>query len=353
MAKPGFNGQWIEVAKVGKFRDSKGVLRDLTPELLQSIVANFNAGGQEAPLTIGHPKHAAPAYGWITELRMNGDVLEMKAEDTADEFEGMIRDGRFRTRSAGILLKHPSMSAPTIDHVAFLGAEPPAVKGLRKIQFSESAEGESFDLEEPINLQEKNMLEDKDVEKVTEGVFEKIKNFFKPAETGEASEAAAFSESQAKQLITEAVEAAKAEFREQLEAKDAAIAELSERVDGQASGTRRAEIASFVESIPAEKGRHFLKRMGVVEFMESLADADAGDKDEAIRLSEGDTEHKFSRLDWFKNYVNAQKSFVQFGEQFGDLKATAEAQLEMVNAEDVNELRKGMGVKKAADGGEK
>lgn len=184
-----------------------------------------------------------------------------------------------------------------------------------------------------------------------------VKELFGGGANNPAPTAASFSEADAQKLIDAAVARAKdeakkeavAEFGEQLKTRDEQIKTLTDSVNSASISGKRSEIVSFVESIPAEKGKHFLKRAGIVEFMESLA---TDDKADAISFSEGETEHKFSRLDWFKNYVNAQKSFVQFGEQFGELKATSEATIEMVSPEELSELRAGMGVKTTA-GGEK
>ncbi|HEV7700906.1 MAG TPA: hypothetical protein VGO43_11800, partial [Pyrinomonadaceae bacterium] len=246
MAKQGFGGQWVEICRAGRANDSKGISRSLDRKFLSDVIANYAAGSHDAPIVAGHPESdSAPAYGWATELRLNGDSLEARFTETNDDFEKLVEGGSYKKRSASFYLNPPNLR-----HVGFLGARPPAIKGLQDIKF---AEGESFVLEETINLQENEMgLEDKDVEKVTEGVFEKIKNFFKTPEGTAAGEPAAnFTEESAKKLIGDAVDAAKAEFKEQLDAKDQVIADLSAKVDGQITGGKRAEIASFVESLPA------------------------------------------------------------------------------------------------------
>jgi hypothetical protein len=366
MAKQGFKGQWVQIARVGKAVDSKGVGYDLTKGFLQKASDNYNASRElhEAPATVGHPASNAPAFGWADETRMNGDALEAKFSDTADEFEQMVRQGRFKKRSTNFYIDHPTLPSPNIRHIGFLGAAAPGVKGLRNIAFSE--EGESVVFEETFNNQEKNMgLEDTDVEKVSESLFEKLKKLVKPSEGGtpasQPATTASFSEADAKTLIAEAVtEATKAittEFTEKLAEKDEELKALRESVDAGTASGRRSEIVAFVEGIPAEKGKHFLRRAGVVEFMESLAVADAKDEAPAIAFSEGEgdkkEDHKFSRLDWFKNYVNAQKSFVQFGEKFGDLKASPEADAKMVNVDRINEMKSEMGTKAKKAGGEK
>ena len=331
MAKVGFNGQWIEIARVGKATDSRGVDHEFTPDWIQQVIANYAAGSHDAPVVLGHPENdSAPAYGWASDLRLNGDVLEAKFADTSDEFEAAVRRGEYKKRSASFYLDPPNLR-----HVGFLGAQPPAIKGLRDIQF---AEGESFAVESSINFKETEM-EEKDLDQLPESFWEKFKSKLGIGATTDLSEkkgqpeeksTAQFSEADLKALVTEAVKEVKAEFSEQIQTLTTANEDLQKKVAGQISGSRRGEIVSFVEKIPAEKGRHFLKRAGIVEFMESLAVADAADGDkEAICFSEGTgdekVDHKFSRLGWFQQLVDELPPIAQFGEKFGNLVATPEA----------------------------
>lgn len=352
MAKQGFKGQWIEIAKVGKFRDAKGVEQNLTPEFFATAIANYSASNHDAPLVVGHPdSDTAPAFGWTSNLRLNGDLLEAQFSDTADEFEQLVADGRFKKRSASFYLDPPNLR-----HIGFLGAQPPAIKGLRDIQF---ADGETFTFVDSfINLQEKNMgLEDTDVEKVSEGVLERLKNFFKSPEANQANEnSTEFSEAKLTELVKTAVAAATAEFTEKVQTLETANADLLKQVNGQTADGVRSEILSFVESIPAEKGKHFLKRAGITEFAEALAAADAKDEkpNEVISFSEGEGDdkqtHNFSRLGWFKQLINDLPPMIQFGEKFGNIVATKEAD-GLVNADRVNSMKAAAGV--AIDGGAK
>lgn len=324
MAKQGFNNQWIAISREGEFKDSAGTERNLNQSFLKDVIANFTPSN--APAVIGHPKENAPAWGWVSALRLNNDVLEAQFSDTDDDFEEMVEAGKFRKRSASFYLNPPSLR-----HVGFLGAMPPAVKGLRDIQFSD---GESVTVE--ISFKEQKMSnENTNTQEEKKTFSEWMKEFFggkNPAPS------ANFSEADQQSLIDRAVakateeakKAASAEFAEELKKRDDQILVLTRSVNAASISGRRSEIVAFCESIPAEKGKHFLKRAGIVEFMEALAEADAKDEKEAISFSEGEgdakVEHKFSRVDWFKNYVNAQQNFVEFGESFGAIKATAEVE---------------------------
>lgn len=344
MAKQGFKNQWIAISQIGKFKDSEGVERNLDEDFLKKVIVNTLP--HEAPAVIGHPKDNTPAFGWAAALRLKDGVLEAQFADTDDDFEQMVEQGKFRKRSASFYLNPPSLR-----HVGFLGAMPPALKGLRDIQF---ADGESVTVE--ISFSEENQtMKDEEVDKVAESFVDKVKNLFKPDDPAPSivtpQSAANFSEADAQKMIDAAVnkatETMTTDFNAKLAAKDEVINSLRESVNSQTATGKRAEIDRFVESIPAEKGKYFLKRAGIADFMESIAEEDKAD---AISFSEGETEYKFSRLEWFKNLINAQKNYVEFGEKFGALD-TGKVEIEPAESlESVDEMRKAMGIK---TGGEK
>lgn len=358
MAKEGFNNQWIEICRIGEFVEAGGSRVVVDDKFLNEAIINFNAAHHEPPVVIGHPQLDAPAFGWTHQLRRNGEKLEAQFSDTNDDFEAMVKNGAFRKRSSAFYLTPTA----TLKHVGFLGAMPPAIKGLQNIKFSE---GETVTFERSFNFNEEiNMgLEDKDVEKVTEGVFEKIKNFFKPEEpaailgdqTKPATAVAAFSEADAKTLVTEAVKAVEVKFSEQMAEKDKQIEALQIASNSQSASGRRAEIVSFFEKQGANKITPALKKLGIVEFSESLAITDAANKEKAVVcFAEGAdgkmVEHKFGQLEWFQNFIEAMSPFVTFGESFGNLKVNADAD-ETVDENSLKEMRDAMGIKKT--GGEK
>ena len=363
MAKEGFNNQWIEICRVGEFVDVSGQRIIVDDQFINEAITNFNADHHEPPVVIGHPDLDAPAFGWTRELRRNADRMEARFADTNDDFEELVRSGAFRKRSSAFYLAPTA----TLKHVGFLGAMPPAIKGLKNIKF---AEGETVTFERSFNFNEeiKMGLEDKDIEKVTEGVLEKVKNFFtkQPPPTildAEKPATVAFSEAAVKTMIADqlneveqkAYERATAQFAEELKTRDTKIESLMNSVNSQSATGRRAEIASFFDRQGANKITPALKKLGIVEFAESLAIADAADKDKAVAcFAEGAdgvaVEHKLGRLEWFQNFVEAMSPYVSFGESFGNLKATTDVD-ESVDADSLEEMRDAMGINKT--GGEK
>lgn len=121
---------WIEIFKAGTHTDSAGRTWTFGAADLDRIVAGYDPAVHEAPLVVGHPRDNAPAYGWVGGLKRAGDTLLAKFTGVAPEFEDLVRQGRFKKRS--ICLGKDGL----LRHVGFLGAVPPAVKGLKDLVFS-------------------------------------------------------------------------------------------------------------------------------------------------------------------------------------------------------------------------
>ena len=132
----------IEIFRAGKQTDSKGKSKTWTEADLDKIVSayNENKSGHEAPLVIGHPKTDAPAYGWVKSLSRKGSSLFMETSSVVKEFQEAVNKGMFKKRSISL---YPNM---TLKHVGFLGAVPPAVKGLEDFQFNEAEETLDFEV---------------------------------------------------------------------------------------------------------------------------------------------------------------------------------------------------------------
>lgn len=135
----------IEIFKAGKRPDAHGTVVEITPAYLQQVVDAYDVAYHEAPAVIGHPAMEAPAYAWVKGLQLDGDVLKAELDQIHPEFAEMVTDGRFKKVSASFYLANspdnPKQGSLYLRHVGFLGAMPPAVKGLRNPEFSESEQG--------------------------------------------------------------------------------------------------------------------------------------------------------------------------------------------------------------------
>lgn len=121
---------WIAIFKTGRHIDSAGNTREWTEQDIDRIIAKYDPANHEAPLVIGHPKESAPAYGWAEKLKREGRILYVSARDVLPEFADMVKQGLFKKRSISL---YPDL---TLRHVGFLGATPPAVKGLPNMAFA-------------------------------------------------------------------------------------------------------------------------------------------------------------------------------------------------------------------------
>lgn len=125
---------WMEVFRAGTHTSMQGVTKKWTEDDLDFAVASYRPDQHEAPLVIGHPKDNDPAYGWVEEVKREGDRLLVKPKQLDPAFREMVKAGRFKKRSISFY------ADGTIRHIGFLGAQPPAVKGLKDCQFAQGGD---------------------------------------------------------------------------------------------------------------------------------------------------------------------------------------------------------------------
>jgi FtsZ-binding cell division protein ZapB len=116
-----------------------GNVQEYTQADIRRIAKQYNEQAENekhyAPIVVGHPATNAPAYGWIKKLHVKGGDLYAEPERVNPEFKKLVNSGAYRTRSAAFY------ADGKLRHVGFLGACPPAIKGLEDFAF---AEGEDF-----------------------------------------------------------------------------------------------------------------------------------------------------------------------------------------------------------------
>jgi hypothetical protein len=145
-AKQAIEGQEIEIFKVGNQVDNEGRARAFPVAVVVAMAAAYSPARHEAPLTLGHPADNLPAYGWVKSLRATADGrLMMRAGDVVPEFSEAVKAGRYKKRSASFYPPNaPNNPVPGswyLRHVAWLGAQVPAVKGLADVNFNAAGDG--------------------------------------------------------------------------------------------------------------------------------------------------------------------------------------------------------------------
>lgn len=314
--------EWIEIFKGGKQTDSSGRKHDGDAIIVQAI-ANFDAAKHEPPLVVGHPNDNAPAFGWVNSLKSvvqdGTKVLLAKFKQVAPEFEELAKAGRYKKRSASF---YPDGS---LRHVGFLGAAPPAVKGLADVAFTDDG-GPTFEFSDSewaiarVFRRLREWLIEKEGTDTADRIVGdwEINDIQRAADQASQDQATAVAQplfeekampETAVKSFTEtdlatAVATAKAEARRQVEAEFAEAAKISRtEARKQAATTFCADGVKAGTIIPA------WVQAGLPEFMARL------DGEEVISFAE--TGDKQSQYDWFKDFMESLPKVVTFGEFAG------------------------------------
>ncbi|KAB0747014.1 peptidase [Pseudomonas aeruginosa] len=113
---------------------------EFTEAILQEIAATYDPALSEAPLVIGHPKLNAPAYGWAKGLEVREGMLYAEPHQVVPEFAEAANRKMYKKRSASVYLPdspgNPVPGKHYLRHIGFLGAVPPAIKGIPDAPFN-------------------------------------------------------------------------------------------------------------------------------------------------------------------------------------------------------------------------
>lgn len=131
----------IQFFRPGTQRPLEGGELNFSDRDLEATASSYDPSLSEAPLVIGHPKLDAPAYGWVESVAFEGGHLEATPRQVNPEFAEMVENGSFKKVSGKFWHPdNPNNPVPGVyylKHIGFLGATPPAVKGLRPVEFAE------------------------------------------------------------------------------------------------------------------------------------------------------------------------------------------------------------------------
>lgn len=369
---------YIEIFKGGVQVDSQGKPHD-GDLLIDKALAGFDPHNHEPPLCVGHPADNAPAFGWVAglkdETRDGTRFLLARFKDVVPEFSALAKQGVYKKRSASF---YPD---GRLRHVGFLGAAPPAVKGLADIGFGdgdgqldfefsdtrpwtwstiadvfrklrewiiekdgkEAADGiiPNWDIDE-VAAEADNAREDSaadgGIQLYSQGGSMKFSEFMSSLNlfkklggkdedvdliapgTTPANPGAAFSEAD----IEAAKQAAAAEAKKQ------ATAEFAEVQAADARKRRNADIETWVKA-REKKIPPAIRDSGLIAFMQGLGD-------EEIAFAEG--ADKQSSLQWFQAFVDTMGEsplFAEIATKGTAGKRTADAEAEFALGKDIGE----------------
>lgn len=131
----------LAIFKPGSHTTMSGDTLTFSEADVAAIAAAYNPNTHNAPLVIGHPKDNSPAYGWTKSLNFANGLLQAIPEVVTPEFADWVNKGFYKKISAAFYPpESPSNPRPGVyylRHIGFLGAMPPAIKGMPDAAFSE------------------------------------------------------------------------------------------------------------------------------------------------------------------------------------------------------------------------
>ena len=136
----------IHIFSPGTQTSAQGVTREFTSGDLQQVADSYNADLHEAPIRIGHEDNdKVPSWGWVKQVKLKGEDLYAEVE-FSPLMEDYVKNGLYRKVSASFYAPeskiNPDPGRWSLRHVAMLGAQPPAVKGLKGFAYAEESADE-------------------------------------------------------------------------------------------------------------------------------------------------------------------------------------------------------------------
>lgn len=330
----------FEIFKPGIHTASSGATLEFSEEQLRAAVEAYDPALHEAPIVVGHPRDNGPAYGWIKSLSYADGAIVAEPQQLDADFAEMVQAGRFKKRSASWYLpdspNNPKPGTLYLRHVGFLGAQPPAVKGLKEVAFADAEEGvvefsDSAMVTGILALMMRRMRDFFIEEFGAEKAQAVIPDFLvadieaearKPAEPEEDDAAApAYSEKGNDMTIDELkaqVDALTAE-RDALKADAAKAADFAERetalaareaavAEAEAKATRTSVEARIEAAVNDGRVLPSAKK-NAIDFAMALADGEA-----VVEFGEGEAMQKLSHREAYLRQLETAPKVVNYGE---------------------------------------
>ncbi|MBF0291135.1 MAG: peptidase [Nitrospinae bacterium] len=339
----------LKIFRPGAHTDSTGKRVTLTEADLKKSAQAYSPATHEAPIVVGHPANDAPAFGWIGKLAFADGHLSAEPRQVNADFAELVKTGSYKKISASFYMPdsptNPVPGSYYLRHVGFLGAMPPALKGLPPVNFKE----------EEVGIVTFNENDDSIVARF----FRNLRDFFiaeKGQETAdkilpsydlEALTTSAVQEAlEAKQEVSptpvhdtqtmfnegkQAMDKAEAEAAKKKEEdekrltaeKDAAFAEREAEIVRRETELAKKERSDFLEGLISEGKILPAAKPALIEIMGAM-------KADTVSFSEGTKTVKKPALEVFQSFLSGLPKSVTFGEAAGSDKGTPETDPELV-----------------------
>lgn len=122
----------ITFLSIGAFRANSGQTVSLDDGDLRDIVASYDAKSNPAPVVIGTPGLADPAYGWVASLEADSGKLTAKLSNVDPTFAENVRGRRYTSLRPSFYLPdssaNPAPGRLYLKHISFEGMPKPKLE---------------------------------------------------------------------------------------------------------------------------------------------------------------------------------------------------------------------------------
>lgn len=308
--------KYIEIFKPGKHIATSGAHIQFSEAEMKAAAAAYDPAKHEAPLVVGHPQHDLPAYGWVQSLSYSEDTKLMLAgpDQVEATFAEMVNAGRFKKVSASWYTptapNNPVPGVYYLRHVGFLGAMPPAVKGMKSASFAEAEEGvvEFADWAAVDNADMWRRLREWLIGKF--GIEEADK--VAPSWVVDSIKSAAIvDDTKAPTPLLYSEGNHMAPTAEQLATRAAELDTREKAIKAAETATRNKELVEFADSLVAAGQLLPANKDKVVGLLQTMPEATV------ISFGEGDAKKDTPALEVLKDLLKSQPKIVEFSEVAG------------------------------------
>lgn len=346
--------EWDKVFTTGWHTDSSGNKRLWTKADLDRIVSTFKPTFHEPPIVIGHPSDNAPAFGWVAGIKREGEDLYLKYRDVATEFKEWVAKKLFKKKSIAV---YPDGS---LRHIGYLGAMPPAIKGLPDFAFNDGDRGTAITYEYSdwrmstlgqIIMRLRDYLVEKEGAEKADNIIKgwEVQDLLTPPPPepeqslyNEPEEEGMKPEEVQKLVsdgVTEGLKAFSEAMGKTIKGLEDQVVGLKKDLDTERQEGQRREFREFLMTPEMQQRVSEGSREATINQMITLASA------EPVEFGEGDGKTTRPALDVYKDQLLALPTVVQFGEYAnkdkvgdmgqitGDAKAIAQKAQEFCDSE--------------------
>lgn len=327
----------IEILRPGTFTAVSGQRVTFGAAELADAAASYDPALHEAPIVVGHPQSDGPAYGWVTGLQVEGERLVAAPGQVDPAFAELVAAGRYKKVSASFYgpdaAANPKPGHWYLRHVGFLGAQPPAVKGLKAVSLAEGEDGVVELAEARLGWVLRNLgamlgglrdmvVADRGVE-AADTILPawRLQDLNDEAARAEADDATpAFTEHNPQQeTVVDKTDKTAAEAAAALEARAAelderqvALAEQQKQLDTRAAALRGQEDARAIDQLVAAGKVLPAQKDGLVAFMASLGESGV------VSFGEGEARvDKKPARDFLLEFLGGLPKRIELGEVSG------------------------------------